>query len=389
MSTCAVVGGQFGSEGKGNVVAHIANQYDVHARVGAANAGHTIYVPKERIDCHCDAVGINQETEGCVHWTGIKCSLEGSWEKHVMQQIPCAAYANPHAIVCIGPGALISPEIFGNELRFLRNWRRERGLPDKPVHVDYRAHVIHGEQIEEEARSGLGDRIGSTSTRAREGVGVAQADRVMREQRCRLAAVELSLASFPEWDLVRICDVPKMIHNARHGQGVLLEGTQGTGLSITTGYFPYVTSRNTTSAGLAADVGVAPNSLDRVILVCRTYPIRVAGNSGPFALPSRELRWSEIGIDPETERTTVTKLLRRVATFSMPQIVEACRLNGATEIALMFADYIDPAIAGATYGDDLNLIDYPKVEEMVRSIEQDCGVPVSMLGTGPRTIWDL
>ncbi len=366
MSTCAVVGAQFGSEGKGNVVGHIARNYDIHVRVGAANAGHTIYVTDmDRLD------GRGQ----------------GDPEKHVMQQIPCAAYANPDAEVCVGPGALISPKIFGQELRFLADWRRERGLDPKLVRVDYRAHVIHEEQIEEEGRSGLGDRIGSTSTRAREGIGVAQADRVMRERRCRIAGSELGGSAFPEWDLICIGNVPEFIH--RSGWDTLLEGTQGTGLSITTGLFPYLTSRNTTAAGLCADAGVAPTSLDRVILVARTFPIRVAGNSGPFASPSRELDWSEVGIDPENERTTVTKLLRRVATFSMPQLKEACYLNGATEIALMFADYLDPALAGASNEDDYNLDDYPAVAELVRAIERDCDVPVTMVGTGRNTILDV
>lgn len=371
MSVCAVVGAQYGSEGKGNVVAHIAGEYGVHVRVGAANAGHTIYTkdPNAIFDHQGDPR-----------------------EKHVMQQIPCAAYANPDADVFIGPGALISPEIFGNELRFLRDWRRERGLPEKLVFVDYRAHVIHEEQIEEEVKSGLGDRIGSTSTRAREGIGVAQADRVMRERRCRLAGDELDSSSFPEWDLIHLVDVPRLIHDRRlKNHQVLLEGTQGTGLSLTTGPFPYLTSRNTTAAGLCADAGVAPTALDRVILVARTYPIRVAGNSGPWMAPSRELDWGALGIDPENERTTVTKLLRRVATFSMPQLQEACCLNGATEIALMFADYLDPTIAGLTYNSAYppDLQAYPKVFDMVQAIERDCGVAVSMIGTGKDTILQL
>lgn len=366
MTVCAVVGAQFGSEGKGNVVAHIAQDYGIHVRVGAANAGHTIYTRDP------NAIFDNQGDP---------------WEKHVMQQIPCAAYANPDAEVMIGPGALISPEILGRELRFLAAWRKERGLPRILVHVDYRAHVIHEEQIEEEARSGLGDRIGSTSTRAREGIGIAQADRVMRERRCRIAGSELANSSFPEWDLIHICNVPELIQHAHWS--ILLEGTQGTGLSITTGRFPYLTSRNTTSAGLCADAGVAPTRLDRVILVARTYPIRVAGNSGPFDIASVELDWSEIGIDPERERTSVTKLLRRVATFSMPQMREACYLNGATEIALMFGDYLDPTIAGAVSEDDVCLADYARVDEMVRAIERECGVPVTMVGTGRNTILDI
>ena len=77
-----LVGGQYGSEGKGAVVAHIANDYNVHVRVGSPNAGHTIY------------------------WNG---------EKHVMQSIPCG-WINPNAKIVIGRGALINIEQFMKEL---------------------------------------------------------------------------------------------------------------------------------------------------------------------------------------------------------------------------------------------------------------------------------
>ena len=77
-----LVGGQYGSEGKGAVVAHIANDYQVHVRVGAPNAGHTIY------------------------WKD---------DKHVMQSIPCG-WINPDAMIVIGRGALLNMKQFMKEL---------------------------------------------------------------------------------------------------------------------------------------------------------------------------------------------------------------------------------------------------------------------------------
>ena len=77
-----LVGGQYGSEGKGAVAAHVANDYDVHVRVGSPNAGHTIY------------------------WNG---------EKHVMQSIPCG-WINPKATIIIGRGALLNMKQFMKEL---------------------------------------------------------------------------------------------------------------------------------------------------------------------------------------------------------------------------------------------------------------------------------
>lgn len=349
MGVCALIGGQFGSEGKGLILSKIADQYKHHVRVGAANAGHTIY----------DAAG----------------------EKHVMQQLPCAAYASPSSHLWIGPGAQIKPDILQKEIAMLQEWREERGLDPVRVNIDYRAHVIQPEHVVREQESRLAERIGSTSTIAREGIGAAQAARVMRDESCVMAG---GWTWQPD-DGVVLCDAPLELASE---DSILLEGTQGTGLSLTTGSFPFVTSRNTTSAGLAADCGIAPNRLDRVILVCRTFPIRVAGPSGPFHDGSHEIEWEDIDVDPETERTTVTKKIRRVATWSMEQVLESIQLNGATELAITFVDYLDPLIGGER-GPWHDLSNYPEVEYMVDTVSREVDIPITMLGTGPNSIIEL
>jgi adenylosuccinate synthase len=369
VSVCAVVGGQYGSEGKGLIVGHIAKDYDHHVRVGAANAGHTVYTAG-----HMKYISDSDLDAGR--------PVEYEYEKHVMQQIPCAAYANPKASLYIGPGAQISPEIFMEEITALDAWRAGHGLSSPQVIVDPRAHVVTDEHIQREQESDLARRIGSTSTIAKEGIGAAQAARVMRDESCY---------NVREWYLDRVvqpeiflADVPMLLDAA---DSILLEGTQGTGLSLTTGQFPYVTSRNTTAAGLCADMGVAPSRLapsqqGRVILVCRSYPIRVAGNSGPFWGDSLELDWPSIGVDPENERTTVTKKVRRVAEFSLEQVAYAATLNGATEIALTFADYIEPELYGVS-GED---VDLGNVDLYIERIEARTGLPVSYIGTGPHSV---
>ena len=349
----AVVGGQFGSEGKGLIVGHIARDYANHVRVGAANAGHTFY-----------------DEDG---------------QKRVMQQLPCAAYANPKADLFIGPGALISADIFHRELDAWSAWRNLKQMGDKVIYVDARAHVIQDHHIKAEQASGLAERIGSTSTIAREGIGCAQAARVMREEACVTAEQYFQRAGYRDWRVV-LCDVPGEIYKATGG--ILLEGTQGTGLSLTTGAFPFVTSRNTTASGLAADVGIGPLDVDRVILVARTYPIRVAGPSGPFWADSKEIEWGDIGVDPENERTTVTRKIRRVATFSLAQLDESIRLNSASEVALTFCDYMVPEMAGETELADHPQYGYANLQRLIKSIEaMNC--PVAMLGTGPKTVIEL
>lgn len=349
MTVTAVVGGQFGSEGKGAVVGHMASGASVHVRVGAANAGHTLYV---------------------------------DGEKHVLQQLPCAAYANPWAKLVLGAGAMISLDVLNREIEENIRWRKDRGLPNLKLYVDHRAHVVTEEHVRQEQATDLAERIGSTSATAREGIGAAQAARVMRVGYRQVKGTDL------QYGLLQ--DTVRDLHDAvALDTHILLEGTQGAGLSNTTGFYPYVTSRNTTASGLAADCGFGPADIDHVIVVLRTFPIRVAGNSGPFWPDSAEKHWEDMGINPDTERTTVTKKVRRVATFSYDQAKQAARLNSASEFALMFADYLAPELRGERglhTADDLAEVDY--VGPMISHLERITGVPVTMVGTGPQTIID-
>lgn len=379
----ALVGAQFGSlsEGKGAVAGYIGPYYDLSIRVGAANAGHTLY----------DAYG----------------------EKHVLQQIPCQAYANPQSVLAIGPGALISPEILAKEIRDLREWRARHGLDLKTkldLRIDPRAHVITQEFIDREASTDLAERIGSTSTTAREGIGSAQAARAMREAGCVTVSEWLARGGFDvlvgdgSSEGIFVHETPEVVKEVLdRGQNVLLEGTQGTSLSNTTGYFPFTTSRNTTAAGLAADAGVSPGLVNHVVLVARTYPIRVAGNSGPFYPDSKEISWESINVPSSNELTTVTKKVRRVATFSIAQMRDAVLLNGVTEVALMFADYLDPDVAGlvSVKAGELEQ-DNPAVADAIQDINdvlidnarywvvgKNERARVTMLGTSPNTIAEL
>lgn len=356
-------------EGKGAIAAKIAHEFPVHVRVGAANAGHTVYTQ----DAHPD---------------------EESPTKHVLQQIPCAAYTNPGARLFIGPGAQISGPILLEEIERNAEWREAMDLGVAQIYIDPRAHVICDHHIQREVETDLGERIGSTSTKAKEGIGVAQAARVMRERDT------LTMDHHPDLIMqlntrarVKVQPVDELIDRFASQGKVLLEGTQGTGLSLTTGAYPYCTSRNTTASGLAADCGVGPGMIERVVVVARTFPIRVAGTSGPFYDDSEETTWHDLGIPAEF--TTVTKLERRVATFSMKQIVDAVRLNSATEIALTFCDYLSPSLAGKIEGDPTIRVpldqlppDLKPVLALSSNIERATGAVVRYWGTGPHTVID-
>lgn len=345
----AVIGAQYGSEGKGAVVHALANRYGVHVRVGSPNAGHTFY------------------------WNG---------EKHVMQSIPCG-WSNPEALIIIGRGALVNMLLLTKEIEHI-----EKYYPDfrKRLIIDSKAGVLdecfHAQEGGVDGE--MHRRIGSTG----EGVGPARMARLARDP----SKFRMFESAADEYGL-RECmydDTPDIIyHQHQMGSNVMLEGSQGSGLSLLHSHWPYCTSIDTNAAAIASEVGVAPRSLTNVLLVARTYPIRVAGNSGPM---SGETTWDDIskaaGREVQ-ERTTVTKKVRRVGRWDDDLFRRACILNGPTDIALMFTDYVDPDLYETTDPDVVtrskrlrsfmrcnNLIDFGGFG----------GPSVTMFGTGPATV---
>src|SRR5207249_2305427 len=131
---------------------------------------------------------------------------------------------------------------------------------------------------------------------------------------------------------------------------VIIEGTQGFGLSVLhSPHYPSTTSRDTSAAAAASEAGVSPRDVDEVVLVLRSYPIRVAGNSGPLA---NEVDWDTVAADGGAEQelreyTSVTGLERRVGRFDPGIVRQAIRVNDPSLIVLNHVDYID-AHAGET-----------------------------------------
>lgn len=343
-----LVGGQYGSEGKGAVVAGIANDYDVHVRVGAPNAGHTIY------------------------WND---------DKHVMQSIPCG-WINPKAKIVIGRGALLNMKFFMNELVHILQY-----YPDflGRLFVDAEAGILD-ERFHQQEGGTLGEmhkRIGSTG----EGVGPARVARINRDPE----QFKLFKDVAADYGLERCVtdNTPGLLAFWQDaGNNILIEGTQGSGLSLLHSNWPYCTSIDTNAAGMISEVGIAPSRVTDVILVCRTYPIRVAGNSGPMW---KEITWDELnesivengGTPIKPEKTTVTKKVRRIAKWDKDLLRMAITLNQPTEFALTFVDYVDPSLYGTT--------SLKRVQESERLKEfiVKSGLPVEKLkyiGTGPSTM---
>ena len=333
-----LVGGQYGSEGKGNIADYLSPEYGVLMRVGGPNAGHKVYEepPYTHISLPC---GTRREVDG--------------------------------QDLLIGPGAVIEP------MKLLSEIRDCEVEPDR-LTLDEQAVIICPQDRKWEEEN-LKEEIGSTA----QGVGRATARRVMnRFQDGRACKLAKDLG--PEYrELQRyLGSTSERLEKAyARGEKILLEGTQGTGLSIFHGDYPTVTSRDTTVSGCLSEAGIGPRRVNRIVLVCRTYPIRVGGQSGEF---SKEIDWntvskrSGISLDElvKHEVGSVSGTQRRVGEFDWKMLRRACHLNSPTDVALTFVDYLHKKNREAIRFDQLTTETIKFVEE----VEVVAGVPCSLIG---------
>lgn len=335
-----IIGGQYGSEGKGNIVHYLAPEYDVLVRVGGPNAGHKVFRPDD--------------------------------DPFTFHQLPSGALANPNALLVLGAGAVINLERLLSEIAQL-------SVPYTRIAIDGQAMLIDPTDIAWE-KAQLKDEIASTA----QGVGAATARKINGRR--------------PESDVRLAKDVPDLKRYIRNTVDVLaeailankcimLEGTQGSSLSIHHGHYPHVTSRVTTASGCLAEAGIAPHQVRRVIMVCRTYPIRVGdtdtGKTSGFmkqfidfkTISERSgIKYSELEAN---EVTSTTKRKRKVAEFDWEQFRRSLILNSPTDIALTFADYISIKNREAYRYEKLT----EETLRFIEELEKVSGIPVSLIST--------
>jgi adenylosuccinate synthase len=293
-----------------------------------------------------------------------------------MQAIPCG-WTNPEAKIIIGRGAIVPVDGLLAEIAHI-----EKYYPDfkKRLYIDAEAGVLEDRfHLFEGGKDGwMNKRIGSTG----EGCGAARVARMNRDggnfKRWGEIAKDYELE-----DCVYI-NTPGIIANEQDdGVNVLIEGTQGSGLSLLHSNWPYCTSIDTNAAGVISEVGVAPTRVTDVLMVFRTYPIRVAGNSGPMF---RETTWEKLGVEPEI--TTVTKKVRRIAEWDDALFANSCMLNAPTEIALTFADYIDKDIAGVSGSMELEKLP-ESVVTWILDKNAKLREKLRYIGTGPDSVIEI
>lgn len=333
MSITIVVGGQFGSEGKGKITAHLCryHNFNVAIRCGGPNSGHTVTIDGKQI---------------------------------VLRQIP-AGVVNPNSKLYLAAGCLIDLDVLIEEINFFN-------LSSNRLKIDSNAVIIDEGYDKEEEKIQLGDRIGSTCT----GTGFAVAKRVLRSKNIKLAR------DIPELKPFLTCVSKEIMNLYSKGKRIVIEGTQGFGLSVYhSPYYPYATSRDTTAAGFLSEVGISPFIVSDIIIVLRTFPIRVGGNSGP--LP-HEINWETVQQESGypfkiQEFTSVTKRLRRVARFDFDIVEQAVQINRPTEIALMGTDYLDYKNKDIN---NLNSLTF-KTKQFMNHLEKKLNIKISFVGTGP------
>lgn len=323
VSCTIVVDGFFGDGGKGKIVSYLAVADDatVVARGGVGpNAGHTV----------------------------VKDGV-----KYKLRMVPCG-FVNDKALQLIGPGVVVNTEVLLKEIQ-------ETGIADR-FGLDPQCAIIEQKHIEQDKKGYLKEKIGTTGT----GTGPCNADRALRV--AKMARDQPELAPY-------LKDVSLLVNEALDRQeNVILEGTQGTYISLYHGGYPYVTSKDVCAAAVCSDIGVGPTRIDEVVLVCKAYVTRVG--EGPLEgeishEEAKKLGWDEYG--------TVTGRQRRAAPFNYVLAKRAVMINGATMIAVTKLDILYPECAGMQDYDTLP----EEAKEFLRVIEEKVGLPVGLIGTGP------
>ncbi|MEM0341109.1 MAG: adenylosuccinate synthetase [Acidilobaceae archaeon] len=321
MPLTVVVGGFFGDEGKGKIAAYLGLKDNpaIAVRTGAVNAGHTV-VYKER-----------------------------SWKLRVVP----SSFINKQTKLAVAPGALIRLDVFYKEVN-------ETGVADR-ITIDMNTGIIEERHVELEKRDAeLSGTIGSTL----QGVGYAMSDRVLR--RLKLAKDFSELSPY-------LSDVPLLVNEALdRGDLVLVEGAQGTFLSLYHGTYPYVTSRDTTAAAVLSEIGVGPKRVTDIILVFKSYVTRVGG--GPLEGELSPEEAERLGL---VEYGSVTGRRRRAAFFNMKLAWRAVMLNSPTQIALTKVDVLFPNAKCVKSWERLP----PEVRVWIESLEDFLKVPITLIGT--------
>lgn len=328
MSAKAVIGAQWGDEGKGKIIDIYACQSDVVVRAqGGNNAGHTV-----------NANGVTYK----------------------LQLMP-SGILNPNTVCVIGNGVVIDPAVL---LREIANFT-EKGISVENLKIDKRSHIIMPWHI---ALDGLSEKargandigttkrgIGPCYSDKTERIGIRMCDlinpEIFKEKAKNVLALknkiitrvydgeEIKLESFLD-DYISygeqlkkyVCDTSVIVYDAiKADKKVMFEGAQATLLDIDFGTYPYVTSSHPIAGGFCVGAGIGPTMIDSCIGVCKAYTTRVG--KGPFPTELFD-KTGDLIREKGFEFGTVTGRPRRCGWFDTVILKLAVRTSSLTEIAL-------------------------------------------------------
>jgi adenylosuccinate synthase len=349
-SASAVVGLQWGDEGKGKLVDLLAPEFDAVVRYnGGANAGHSVVVGGDRYALHLVPSGI----------------------------------LSPGVYAVVGNGVVVDPERLLEEMKTLT----DRGVDTSKLVVSDRAHVVMPYHKEEDAlrEELLNSSVANQQTESKgviaaigttkRGIGPAYADKVQRATAIRIG--DLLRPEILREKLEMICSMKNAVFSAlrsesetcfdpfeiaqemsalgeqlrpmirdtayllddirKEGGTILFEGANATMLDVDHGTFPYVTSSNSSALGMGPGTGVPPQAIGRIIGVVKAYSTRVGG--GPMPTELFDATGDEIRVRGR-EFGTTTGRPRRVGWLDLVALKYAAMISGATELCITLLDVL-------------------------------------------------
>lgn len=414
MSVTVVVGTQWGDEGKAKVIDLLAASHSIVARYqGGHNAGHTVVIGDQKYALQLTPSGVFYETVTPVIGNGVVVDLPtlfkeiDSLESRGISTARLKVSSLAHLIFPWHQAIDAALEAARGESKIGTTLK---GIG--PAYVDKvkRAGIRVGEVLNIQS---FETKVRERAIAARREVSDIGGDTFDVEQ------VVSDFVSYAKRLVPYVADTVNLLHDARErGENILLEGAQATFLDVDHGTYPYVTSSNPISGGAAVGTGLGPRHIDRVVGIAKAYTTRVG--MGPF--PS-ELT-DELGdklVDIGREFGTVTGRRRRTGWLDTVMLRHAMRVNSLTEIALTKLDVLDTfeevkvcvayKINGEVvrnYPDTVErlaevepvyetlagwmsstegITEFSKLpataQELVKIVERETGIPVSMVGTGP------
>jgi len=328
----AVLGAQWGDEGKGKIVDLLTPRFSIVARYqGGHNAGHTVYANGRKFVLRLLPSGILHDGITCVIGNGVVIDPQALFAE--IDELAAAGIHVGNRLVVSDKAHLILP--YHRELDLLseaRRGERKIGTTSRGIGPAYEDKI---------ARRGVrvGDLANPQSLAEAVEHNVAARNRLIADSTMDAALVLADLSR--AWDRMRpwVKDVSVFLAQAREEKRtIMFEGAQGTLLDIDHGTYPYVTSSNATIGGVCTGLGVGPRAIDRVLGVAKAYTTRVGEGPLPTELTG------EIGNrlrESGQEFGAVTGRPRRCGWYDAVAVRYAARVNGLDALALTKLDVLD------------------------------------------------